>query len=133
MFKNSEKNWNIKPRTFGQPQVHVPHPCLPSAIPCKFHTTFQHSTFILKTSYIYACITMKSIKHYANNSISYNITKHHFYRPSCRDKKVHLKITACGEARIMVTSSGDTLLRDIQRILTEPIIVLARQAQPTHD
>ena len=59
MFENSEKKWNIKPRTFGSPEAHVPHPCLPSAIPCKFHTTFQHSTFILKTSYIYACITMK--------------------------------------------------------------------------
>ena len=32
-----------------------------------------------------------------------------------------------------VVTSGDTLLRDIQRILTEAIIILARQAQPTHE
>ena len=30
-------------------------------------------------------------------------------------------------------TSGDTLQRDIRRILGKPIIVLARQAQPTHD
>ena len=32
-----------------------------------------------------------------------------------------------------VNASGDTLLWDIQGILGKPIIVLARQAQPTHD
>ena len=35
--------------------------------------------------------------------------------------------------RMWVLVSGDTLLRDIQRIVTEPIIVLAQQAQPTPD
>ena len=29
--------------------------------------------------------------------------------------------------------SGDTLLWDNRRMLGKPIIVLARQAQPTHD
>ena len=32
-----------------------------------------------------------------------------------------------------IFTSGDSLLRDIQRILTEPIILLARQAETTHD